>query len=413
MDGVIESLAAISRLPASDGERAAAELIRGRFEAAGCAARIEEVPAYPSYARPIGALCGAAAVAGLLAGRREAAGRPTRRAAGRHRAGRVAGALVGAAAACGIVDDITGGSHLARRLLMRPRTTTNVIAEAGDTGAARTLVVLVHHDAAPSGLIFSQHVERWVAEHHPEVIEKITSNPPLWWPVVAGPALVSLGSLLGSTPVRRLGVGLSALCSAALADIALRPAVPGANDNLSGVAAALDAATALRADPPAGLRVLFVSAGAEEALQQGIRGFARRHFASLDPGSTWFLTLDTVGSGRLVLLEGEGTVRMHDYGEAFKTMVAECAGAGGIALLRGLRSRNSTDGSVPLRHGFPAATLVSVDSHKLLPNYHLYTDTPENVDYRSVRDAARLTEAVARRLATAPVPSSASRLDLQ
>ena len=37
----------------------------------------------------------------------------------------------------------------------------------------------------------------------------------------------------------------------------------------------------------------------------------------------------------------------------------------------------------------------------LAPNYHLYSDTPENVDYRSVVDAVHLTEAVARRLASA------------
>jgi hypothetical protein len=382
---IIESLAPIPRLPTSGGEREAAELIRNRFEAAGCASWIEEVPAYPSYARPIGTLCATAAVAGLLAGRST-------------RVRRAIGAVVGAAAAGGIMDDITGGSLLARKVLMRPRTTTNVVAEAGDRDAAKTLVVVVHHDAAPSGVVFAQHAERWAAEHYPQVVEAINSNPPLWWAVVAGPALVGLGSLLDSAPVRRTGVALSALSAASLADIATRPAVPGANDNLSGVAVALDVAAALKSDPPAGLRVIFVSAGAEEALQQGIMGFARRHFAGLDRARTWFLTLDTVGSGRLVLLEGEGTVRMHDYGDPFKTLVAECADENAITLLRGLRSHNSTDGSVPLRHGFPSATLVSVDAQKLLPNYHLYTDTPENVDYRSVRDAALLTEAVARRL---------------
>jgi len=40
-----------------------------------------------------------------------------------------------------------------------------------------------------------------------------------------------------------------------------------------------------------------------------------------------------------------------------------------------------------------------VDDRRMLPNYHLYSDTPENVDYRSVEDAVRLTEAVARHLA--------------
>jgi hypothetical protein len=298
------------------------------------------------------------------------------------------------------VDDITGGRQLARRVLMRPRTTRNVVAEAGDPDAARTLVVLVHHDAAPSGVVFGQYLERWLVARHPEIVASMTSNPPMWWLVVAGPALVGMGSLIRSNSLRRLGVWASALSAAALADIAFRPAVPGANDNLSGVAVALAVAAELRADPLAGLRVLFVSAGAEEALQQGIRGFARRHFARLEPDRTWFLTLDTVGSGRLVMLEGEGPVRMHDYGEDFKTLVADCAHRAGVSVLRGLRSRNSTDGSVPHRHGFPTVTLVSVDDRKLIPHYHLYSDIPENVDYGCVAGAVRLTEAVARRLAS-------------
>lgn len=385
---IISALAAIPRLPASAGEREAAYLIRERLEAAGCAARVEEAPAYSSYARPVGLLTAAGVVAGLLAGRRS-------------RWARVAGTALGAVAAAGIVDDISGGQQVARRLLMRQATTTNVIAEAGDASADKTLVILVHHDAAPSGVVFSQHAERWLAATHPEIVDKMTSNPPLWWPVIAGPALVAAGGLLGHRWLRRAGTGLSAVATAALADIALRPPVPGANDNLSGVAVAIMVARALRREPVTGIKVLLVSAGAEEALQQGARAFAQRYFGHFDRRRTWFLTLDTVGSGRLLLLEGEGTVRMHDYDERFKDLVAACATHCGVPLLRGLRSRNSTDGCVPLAHGFPAATLVSVDNSKLLPNYHLYSDTPQNVDYRSVAGAARVTEAVTRALASA------------
>jgi Zn-dependent M28 family amino/carboxypeptidase len=184
-------------------------------------------------------------------------------------------------------------------------------------------------------------------------------------------------------------------------DIGRRPAVPGANDNLSGVAALISMADRLARDPVSKLRVLLMSAGAEEALQEGIRGFARTHFHRLDTTATWFLNLDTVGSGRLVLLEGEGPVRMHDYDSAFKDVVARCAAEHDIPLLRGLRSRNSTDGSVPRRFGYPTATVVSVDDRKLLPHYHLDSDRPEHVDYECVARAARLAEAVARDLAVA------------
>ena len=133
-------------------------------------------------------------------------------------------------------------------------------------------------------------------------------------------------------------------------------------------------------------------------MQEGIRGFAARHFPQLPPQRTWFVNLDTIGSGRLVLLEGEGPVRMRDYAAGVKDLVAGCAAAEGIELLRGLRSRNSTDGAVPNRYGYPTATIVSVDHRKLIPHYHLDTDLPEHVDYGCVARAVRLVEAVARKL---------------
>src|SRR5262245_29645326 len=128
---VVESLAVLPRLPTSRGERRAAELIRDRLERLGCRAEVEEVPAYRSYQWPIGVLSALAVLAGLAARRRRLP------------------AVVGGVALAGMVDDITGGPMLARRLLMRPRPATNVIAETGDPQGRHTLVVLVHHDAAP------------------------------------------------------------------------------------------------------------------------------------------------------------------------------------------------------------------------------------------------------------------------
>jgi hypothetical protein len=380
---VIEELASIPRLPTSDGERSAAYLIRDRLSDYGCDAAVEEVSAYRSYAWPIGVLSAVGVVSAMVS----------------LRGHRLLGAIGGATAAAGIVDDITGGPMLCRRAAMSPGTAYNVVAETGDPASRRTLVVLAHHDAAPSGYVFDQSVTEWLAEHRPDIIAAMKSNPPLWWPVIAGPALVAVGSVTGSRRLRWLGL-IGALGSlAAMVDIGRRPAVPGANDNLSGVAAMVALAESLARNPLDGLRVLLVSAGAEEALQEGIRGFARNHFGHLPTASTWFLNLDTVGSGRLVLLEGEGTLRMHDYDRDFKDLIARCAADNDIPVLRGLRSRSSTDGSVPRRRGYPTATVVSVDRRKLMPHYHLDSDLPEHVDYDCVANAARLGEAVARGLA--------------
>jgi acetylornithine deacetylase/succinyl-diaminopimelate desuccinylase-like protein len=381
---VVEHLAPLQRLPASPGEREAAEIIRDWLEERGCSAVVEEMPAYHSYAAPIGLMAALSAASALAAGRG-------------HRA---VGVLGGALAALGIADDITGSRMLFRRLALQPGMGTNVIAEAGDPTARRTLVVLAHHDAAPSGVVFDQRASRWLAARYPDVVERMKSNPPLWWPVLAGPALVSLGSLLGSRALRRAGLVGSLVTVASMVDIGTRPAVPGANDNLSGVAVLVAVAEALQARPVRGLRVQLVSAGAEEALQEGIRAYAARYFPRLPRDDTYFVNVDTVGSGRLVLLEGEGPVRMHDYAPAFKNLVSQCADEEGVPLLRGLRSHNSTDSAVPRRAGFPVATIVSVDEQKLIPNYHLDSDTPDKVDYECVAGAARLVEAVARKLAT-------------
>jgi peptidase M28-like protein len=380
---VVERLAIVPRLPTSEGERRAAFMIRDDLLRFGCQADVEEVPAYSSYAWPIGLMCAASVAAGWAAGRGH----------------RLLGAASAGLSAVGIADDISGGRMAFRRLFLRPRRAYNVIALTGDVAATRTLVVLAHHDAASSGFVFRQQAQQWLATHRPDLVEAMASNPPLWWIVIAGPALVSLGSATGHGGLRRLGLILSTGSLAAMVDIGSRPAVPGANDNLTGVGALIALARALQREPVRGLRVMLLSAGAEEALQEGIRGFARRYFPDLPHSSTFFLNLDTVGSGRLVLLEGEGPVRMRDYDPAFKDLVAGCAMAEGIPLLRGLRSRYSTDGAVPLSRGYPAATIVSVDHRKLIPNYHLDTDVPAHVDFRSAAMAIRLAEAVARSLA--------------
>ncbi len=82
-----------------------------------------------------------------------------------------------------------------------------------------------------------------------------------------------------------------------------------------------------------GVRVLLVSCGAEETLQDGIRAFIARHRGELDADSTWFVNLDTVGSPHLVMLEAEGPVWMESYtGAWLRDLVAERAEHLGVEL---------------------------------------------------------------------------------
>jgi hypothetical protein len=384
---VVSALAQLERRAGSPAEREAAKWLQARLAQAGAAARVEDVPFRDGYARQLLPLGAAGAVAGALA----LAGRA-----------RVPAAVVATLAAAAIIDDADNGRRPWRRLVTRPRTTTNVVAEAGDPAAERTLVLLAHHDAAPTGRVFDQSLQLAFAKRFPAVVQRINASLPLWWPIIAAPALVAVGAATGNRGLLAAGTIASAGTTALGADIARSELVPGANDNLSGVAVLVALAERLRAEPADGLRVVLASCGAEEVLQGGIYPFVERHLRPLDPLRTWVFNLDTVGSPRLVLLEGEGVLAIEDYTDpTVRDLVATTAKEAGIPLVRGQRARSSTDSVVPSRAGYPTATLTSFDPEtKLLSNYHLPTDTPENLDFGTVSQALSLTEALIRGLAT-------------
>jgi hypothetical protein len=377
----VETLAAIERGATSEGEREAAEWIAARLRELGCEAVVEEERSFAAWAPALAGMSAVGAVAGVAALAR----------GGRSRVAAGLAALAGAA----IVEDVSNGPRVARGATMEMRPTWNVVAGLGDADAEHTLVLLAHHDAAPTGRIFDPRLQRWLARRFPGIIERIDTSLPLWWPVVGAPAAVAYGAARGRRGATAAGLAGCLGAIAAFGDISRHRIVPGANDNLSGVAALLGVAARLRDAPAAGIRVLFVSCGSEETLQGGIRGFAARHFDELDRERTSFLNLDTVGAPRLVLVEGEGPFVMEDYTDrTFRDLVARAAERAGVRMRRGMRSRASTDSVIPSRARFPTALLTSFDRDKVLPNYHLMSDTPENVRYETVADAVAVTEAV-------------------
>jgi hypothetical protein len=386
---VIEALAPIERRAGSSGEREAAEWIATRLRSAGCEVEIEEEQFLDGYAAGISKLSSASAAAALTALVSPRA--------------RKAAAAAAAAVTMAIADDISNGPRLFRRATTAPKTTWNVVGSAGAASASRTLVVLAHHDAATAGKIFDDRAQAWFGEHFPGVLERIDTSLPLWWAILGVPALVALGALRGRRGMLAAGLAGSVVGTAVFEDVARSPTVPGANDNLTAVAVLVALAELLAERPVQGLRVLLVSCGAEEVLQGGIYGFARRHFPALDRERTWFLSLEAVGSPKLILLEGEGPVVMEDYTDrSFRDLIERTAQSAGAPVRRGMRGRVSTDAVIPSRAGYPTATLASMDRNKALSNYHKMSDTPENVNYRTVLQALTVTDAVARELAADP-----------
>ena len=378
---VVETLAPIERPPCSEGERRAAEWLVARLRTAGAArVELEEETGYGTFPPTLLAIGVLAVVGADLA----------------LRGLRLSGTLAAAASVAAFADEIENGPRVVRRTLRRPRTLANVVARIGPDDAERTLVVLAHHDAPQTGAVYDQGLQRKAFELAPVFMDRFRTSIPQWWIGLACPAGTVATALTGRPGPARAGVALGLAGLGAMADVWRSPTVPGANDNLSGVAGLVALGELLSERPVPGLRVLLVSCGAEESLQDGVRGFMRRHAGELPLGSTWVLNLETTGSPKLALLEGEGPLAMRDYTDpSFRDLVAREAESAGLALERGLRSRASTDSVIPSRAGYPTATISSVTDWRGLANYHWPSDVPENLDYGTVGDAVALAYAVA------------------
>jgi acetylornithine deacetylase/succinyl-diaminopimelate desuccinylase-like protein len=372
---LVEELAAMKRPSASEGERRAAESIAARLRALGCRVEIEEEQAHGGYWWPIGLINGLAAAAGLLALRR-------RRFSARALAATLAGLGAGV-----LWDDLGHGERWFRRALLPRRPTWNVVAEAGDPGAERTVVLIAHHDAAHSGLIFHPILPRIPLKLAPRMHAASERSFPLLYGVWLGPVMVCAGAVLGLRRLLAAGAALAGGATATMVDIGLRASVPGANDNLSAVGVLAATAAALRERPLPGVRVLLVSTGSEESFSEGMQGFGRRHFGELDPERTEMICLECVGGPTLIVVEGEGMLRMRDYPLQMREELERAATRAGIPVVRGLRTTAATDAIIALRAGYRVATLASVDETKLPMNYHWPTDTADALHWTTIEQA--------------------------
>ena len=210
---VVEALAPLERRAGGSGELGAADWLAARLGQSGCDVAVEAEEFLDGYARVFSRLSAASALAGLTA-------------LAVPRARRLAGLAAGAATLA-MADDISNGPRLFRRATGPAKTTWNVVATSGDRSAPRTLVVLAHHDAAPTGRIFDDRPQAWVGERFPGLLERIDTSLPMWWLLLGTSALVALGAAGGRRELVAAGAAGSAVGIAAFEDIARSPVVPG------------------------------------------------------------------------------------------------------------------------------------------------------------------------------------------
>ncbi len=178
----------------------------------------------------------------------------------------------------------------------------------------------------------------------------------------------------------------------------MRKVVPGANDNGTAVVSLLALARRFAAEPPEGVRVVLLSTGSEESFSEGMKAFGERHFPSLPKESTFFLCLESIGSPHLLVLRGEGFLKMREYPPRALALLDGLAEELGIWLYPNLRLHNGTDGLESMAAGYETAALCGLHRPQAAGQLPLVPRSRRERRLRHRRRAVRLSEATVRRL---------------
>jgi hypothetical protein len=295
--------------------------------------------------------------------------------------------VTAAAALASFELEYSGRSQWLRRLLPGGEG-TNVVGVLPARGARqRTLVLVGHHDAAHTGLMW-----------HPRLVAGGDARAARTHRRASFALIPEAALLLAAASRRRLprrgAAAALALAAALTLQCGLAATVPGANDNATGVAGLLALVERLSAERPDGLELVALVAGCEESGMGGMAAWLHGNRRLLDARRTLVVGLDTIGSGMPVVTAAEGGMWPVRYRDEDLLLAERAAGRAGVPLRR-WRLGGWTDPALARLSGLPAVSILSVRDGGF-PNYHRPSDTPERVDWRSVQQCVQLVEALIR-----------------
>ena len=313
-----------------------------------------------------------------------------------------------------------GTAHPAVSRLLARRPSQNVVGliptltEDGEQIAdpTRRVILTAHLDSGRAGLLWRPALVRRfraltlamlgsvVLIALLQVVQLATRSRGVWW--------ISLA------PFLLLLVGIALLVERE----ARGGAVAGANDDASGVAAILGVAATLQRDRPVHVETWTLFTSGEESGMAGLRQFLGDN--QFDPDRTFFVNVDSVGSGGVRYTRSEGLIVPLRSSPVLTRMANEIArNHPEWAVRPQAHQLLPTDQYVALSHGYQAIGVFAVDATGHVPHWHQPTDTVEHIDVRTVTTAADFVLALVRRLdseageamARVPLPETAADLN--
>jgi hypothetical protein len=303
--------------------------------------------------------------------------------------------------------DLTTRFHLIRNLIRR-YPSQNVVGFVPNESATRHIFVSAHYDAARVGdIVFNPKLDEAIARFYKE---KFDSTPNVMMPILACMvalfivavvrAVVPAGAAMWTATWIVAGIASAGLLVAALGffDIGIGHYVPGAIDNLTGIAACLSIGEEVLASPLKNCDLTVLCFGCEEAIMMGAVQYFKKHGREIDRDNTYFINLESIGNGTIAYGVREGFVRARPYDAELVRICEGLKESGAFPEIGTYEVRLGTDAMVPLVRGFRSISLFAFNENNFCPYYHTSEDKPENVDISVTRRGRDLAMAMVREL---------------
>ena len=166
--------------------------------------------------------------------------------------------------------------------------------------------------------------------------------------------------------------------------------VPGAQDNLSGVAIATAVGQYFSENRLRHTRINVASFGSEEIGLRGAEAFARRYAKELKEENATCINLDGIkDAGHLTIVKNE-PMTLTAYPRPLVARLESSFMHCGVACKKLPLPFGATDGVSLMRAGIPAVTIVGLSFDKLDPTYHTRLDVPEYLDDKALEDTKKV-----------------------
>ncbi len=258
--------------------------------------------------------------------------------------------------------------------LYRQRRSHNVIGTIEPTGTAETTLLFAGHMDSTPEFIWWYWLKGWGAR-----MMVFAGFSWLLLPLYYSIALVAGWSVWVSVPWW-VFVALSPL-SLAFFFIHGKRVVPGAQDNLSGVAVAFEVGRRLaNGGRLERTRIRVVSFGAEECGLKGSGAYAKRYKEQLKAENTHVINLDGIMEIDHMFVIQRELMAMQTHHTPLVDKLLESFERAGLPPKRGTIPIGGTDASSFSARGIPAASIVGMPMGQLHPTYHTRLDTLDCLD---------------------------------